>query len=159
MADIIMDKTGQISENKNNLGTLAVDGLIYGLVSGITMFLCLAVFTLLSGGASGSPLDIFGVDGVTSPWQGLLGHLSVSATYGVLFGAIIWPMRSFLASREILCWLAGLIYAVILLLVSQFVVFPAISSPVEAFPSWQWVFAHGVYGLVLGGLFTRKLSG
>jgi hypothetical protein len=23
-------------------------------------------------------------------------------------------------------------------------------------PTWQWALAHGVYGLVLGGLFARK---
>jgi len=154
-----MDKTGSISENSSNLSTLAVDGLIYGLVSGIAMVVCLAAFTLLSGDSSGSTLELFSVEGLATPWQGLFGHLSVSVVYGALFGAMIWLMKSYLASRKILSWLAGLIYAVILLLVAQFVVFPTTSSPVEAIPTWQWVFANGVYGLVLGGLFARKLSG
>lgn len=158
MVDIIMDKIDNISENKSNLGALAADGLIYGLVSGIAMYICLALFALFAGVKPGSPLDIFSVEGVASPWQGVLGHLAISATYGALFGVIIWPMKSFLASREILGWLVGVLYAALLLLVAQFVVFPTTSSPVEAFPTWQWAFAHGVFGLILGGLFARKLS-
>ena len=158
MADIIMDKTGNISEKNSNLGTLAADGLIYGLVGGIAMFISLALFALFVGVTPGSPLEIFSVEGVASPWQGLLGHLSISATYGALFGALIWPIKSYLVSRELFIWLAGLLFAVILLLVAQLAVFPTTSSPVEAFPTWQWAFAHGIYGLVLGGLFARKLS-
>jgi hypothetical protein len=153
-----MDKTGNFSENKSNLGNLAVDGLIYGLVSGIVMFLSLAAFALLSGGSSGSPLDRFSVEGLASPWQGLFGHLSVSAVYGALFGTLVWLMRSYIASRELLGWLAGLIYAVFLFLVAQIAILPSISSPVEALPVWQWAFGHVIYGLVLGGLFARKLS-
>ncbi len=154
-----MDKTGQVTVNKSSLGFFAVDGIIYGLVSGIAMFLCLASFTLLAGESLEALSVRFSVNSLTLPWQGLLGHLSASAIYGALFGALLWPVRIRIASRGIITWLAGLIYAVILLLVAQFVVFSAIASPVEAIPTWQWVFAHGVYGLVLGGLFARRLSG
>ena len=153
-----MDKTGNISKEKSNLGTLAADGLIYGLVGGIAMFISLALFALFTSITPGSPIEIFSVEGVASPWQGLLGHLSISATYGALFGALIWPIISYLVSREIFIWLAGLLFAAILLLVAQIVVFPTTSSPVETFPIWQWAFAHGIYGLILGGLFVRKLS-
>ena len=59
-----MDKAGNISENKSKLGTLAVDGLLYGLASGIAMFVCLAAFAFLSGGSSGPPLDRFSVEGL-----------------------------------------------------------------------------------------------
>jgi hypothetical protein len=68
-------------------------------------------------------------------------------------------VKSYIASKEVFGWLAGLIYAVILLFVAQLAILPSISSPVEAIPVWQWVIAHGVYGLVLGGMFARKLSG
>jgi hypothetical protein len=159
MADIIMDKIGNISEKKSNLGNLAVDGLIYGLVSGIAMFVSLAALVLFSGDSPGSSLELFSVEGFASSWQGLFGHLSVSVVYGALFGALVWPVKSYIASKEVFGWLAGLIYAVILLFVAQLAILPSISSPVEAIPVWQWVIAHGVYGLVLGGMFARKLSG
>lgn len=154
-----MDNTDNISENKSNLSNMAVDGLIYGLGSGLAMFACLAVFGLLSGDSPVSTMSRFGVEGLSSPWQGLFGHLSVSVIYGALFGILVWPVRTYLASREILGWLAGLIYAVLLLIAAQLVLFPNTSSSLEAIPLWQWVTAHVVYGLVLGGLFARKLSG
>ena len=54
-----MDKIGLISGNKNKISNLAVDGLIYGLVSGVAMILSLAVFALLSGETLGTYLDVF----------------------------------------------------------------------------------------------------
>lgn len=151
-----MDKTDILTENKSNFSTFVVDGVIYGLVSGTGMFLSLAALTLLSGEALGATMESFSVGSVTSPVLGLAGHLGVSAIYGALFGALIWPLKSHLAPREILGWLAGVLYAAILLLVAQFIIFPTIS--ISAVPTWQWATAHGVYGLILGGLFARKLS-
>jgi hypothetical protein len=94
MADIIMDKTGNISEKKSNLGNLAVDGLIYGLVSGIALLVCLAAFALLSGDSPGSSLELFSVEGLASPWQGLFGHLSVGrdclATFPYLWSMVLY---------------------------------------------------------------------
>ena len=151
-----MDKTDILTENKSNFSTFVVDGVIYGLVSGAGMFLSLAALTLLSGEALGATMESFTVGSVTSPVMGLAGHLGVSAIYGALFGALIWPLKSQLALREIFGWLAGILYAAILLLVAQFFIFPAIST--GAIPTWQWVTAHAVYGFMLGGLFARKLS-
>jgi predicted metal-binding membrane protein len=126
------------------------------LVSGTVMFISLAALTLLSGGALGATLERFSGGSVSSPVLGLAGHLGVSAIYGALFGALIWLLKSYLASREILSWLAGVLYAAVLLLVAQLLILPTIS--IGAIPTWQWVTAHGVYGLMLGGLFARKIS-
>jgi hypothetical protein len=151
-----MDKIDILTENKSSFSTFVVDGVIYGLVSGTVMFLSLAALTLLSGEALSATLERFSGGSVTSPVFGLAGHLGVSAIYGALFGALIWPLKSYLASREILSWLAGVLYAAVLLLVAQFIISPTIS--IRAIPTWQWVTAHAVYGLMLGGLFARKLS-
>ena len=153
-----MDKTDILTENNNSFSTHVVDGVTYGLMSGTMMFISLAALTLISGEALGATLERFSVGSLSSPLLGLASHLGVSAIYGALFGAFIWPLKSHLASREILGWLAGVLYAAVLLLVAQFIILPAISSPAGAIPPWQWVLAHGVYGLVLGGLFARKIS-
>jgi hypothetical protein len=84
-----MDKPGLISRNKNSISNLAVDGFIYGLMSGLAMYFSLAAFALLSGETPSTYLERFSVSGLTSPMRGLLSHLTVSAIYGILFGALI----------------------------------------------------------------------
>lgn len=153
-----MDKTDILTENNSSFSTYVVDGVTYGLVSGTMMLISLAALTLYSGEALGATLERFSVSSLSSPLLSLAGHLGVSAIYGGLFGAIIWPLKSHLVSRAILGWLTGVFYAAVLLLVAQFIILPTISSPTGAIPPWQWVLAHGVYGLILGGLFARKIS-
>ena len=155
MMDIIMDKTGQISENKTSLRSLAVDGLIYGLVSGVAMYLCLAAFALLSGVSPAGVLEHFSIGELTSPWQGLFSHLAVSGIYGSLFGVLIWPVLARISDRKIVSWLGGLFYAAFLLLLAQIAILPNTNSPLDLLSFWHWAIAHGVYGLVLGGLFSR----
>jgi hypothetical protein len=90
--------------------------------------------------------------------QGLLSHLAVSAIYGMLFGVLAWPVLRRFSSRKITGWLGGLVYAILLLLLAQIAILPGTNSPLEQIPFWQWALAHGVYGLILGGLFARKTS-
>jgi tetrahydromethanopterin S-methyltransferase subunit F len=153
-----MDKTDILAENRSSFSTYVVDGIAYGFVSGTLMFVSLAALTLFSGEAIGATLERISVGSLSSPLLSLAGHLGVSAIYGALFGALIWPLKSYLVSREILGWIAGVLYAAVLLLVAQFIILPTIFSPAGVIPPRQWVLAHGVYGLILGGLFARKIS-
>jgi hypothetical protein len=153
-----MDKTGQISRNKLGVSNLAVDGLIYGLISGIAMVLSLAAFALLSGETAAAYLEHFSTRGLTSPLQGLLSHLAVSAIYGVLFGALIWSVLLRFSSVKTLSIIAGLLYAAFLLFMAQTAILPGTGSPLAQLPFWQWALGHAVYGLVLGGLFARKTA-
>ena len=152
-----MDKVGQITKDKDSLSNLAVDGLIYGLVGGVAMFLGLAAFALTSGDSPGALLERFGTQGATAPLQGLLSHLAVSAIYGVLFGALIWPVLQRLSSSRWTGWLGGLVYGVVLLLLAQITILPGTHSPLSQLPFWEWASGHAIYGLVLGGLFARKV--
>jgi len=153
-----MDKTGLISGDKNRVSNLAVDGLIYGLVSGVAMVLSLAAFALFSGETPGAYLQYFSVGGLTSPAQGLLSHLSVSAIYGVLFGALIWPVVQRFLGTKTIAWLGGVGYGLILLLMAQIAILPGTNTPLGQLPLAQWVLGHVVYGLVLVGLFSRKIA-
>ena len=151
-----MDKTGQISRNKLGVSNLAVDGLIYGLISGVAMVFSLAVFALLSGETPAAYLEYFSAGGLTSPMQGLLSHLAVSAIYGVLFGALIWSVLVRFSSAKMAGLLGGLGYALLLLILAQIAILPGSDSPLLQLPFWQWAMSHVVYGLTLGVLFARK---
>ena len=151
-----MDKTDIIPDNKSDLSTLAVDGVIFGLVAGVAMFLFLMVLALLSGDAPGMILSRFSGAGITSPMLGLLGHLGVSAIYGVLFGVLIWPVLTRLTSRRISGWFGGLFYAGFLVLLAQIAILPGTNSPLSQILFWQWALGHGIYGLVLGSMFSRR---
>ena len=153
-----MDKIGLISINKKSVGNLAVDGLIYGLVSGMAMYLSLATFALISGEAPGTLLEHFSSGALTSPVQGLLSHLAVSAIYGMLFGALIWPVLLRLSPNKIINGLGGLVYAVLLLVLAQIAILPGTGSPLAQLPFWQWALAHGIYGSVLGTMFASKIK-
>lgn len=152
-----MDNVGKNSKNGSNVGNLAVDGLIYGLVSGMVMYLSMAILALLSGESPGALLERFGTDGLTSPLQGLLSHLAVSAIYGVLFGTLIWPVLRRFSSAKMLGWFGGLGYAMLLFVLAQIAILPGINSPLAQLPFWEWALGHAMYGLVLGGLFARNV--
>ena len=151
-----MDKTSLISKDRESGNNRAVDGLLYGLVGGIAMLVSLLAFALLSGDSPGALLTHFSAGNSTSPIQGLLSHLAVSAIYGLLFGALVWPVLLRLTSAKLSGWLGGFGYAILLLFLAQIAVLPGTNSPLAQLPLWQWALGHGIYGLVLGGLFAGK---
>jgi hypothetical protein len=151
-----MDKTDTLPENKSSISTLAVDGVIYGVAAGVAMFLSLMVLALLSGEAPGVMMSRFSSSWISSPMLGLLGHLGVSAIYGVFFGILIWPVLSRTPSRKIRAGLGGILYAGILVLLAQIAILPGMNLPLSQIPFWQWALGHVVYGLVLGNIFSRR---
>lgn len=153
-----MDKTDIISNNKEGIGNLAVDGLIYGLVGGVAMYLFMAAVSIISRDGLGNLLGRFSVGGLTTPLQGLLGHLAVSAIYGLLFGVLIWPVLRRISTRPISGWIGGLVYAGCLFLLAQLTILPMTDSPLGEIPAWHFALGHAVYGLVLGGMFSRKAT-
>lgn len=150
-----MSKADTITNN-NNISNLAVDGVIYGSIAGFAMYIFLAVLALLSGESPAALLERFSTSGVTSPLQGLISHLAVSAIYGTFFGAFLWPLLTRFATPNLSAWIGGLFYASFLFLLSQIAILPITSSPLGQIPDWQWAVGHAVYGLVLGVLFARK---
>ena len=153
-----MDKSDTLPENKIGISIRAVDGVVYGLLGGVAMFLSLMALALLSGEAPGVILARFIGGGITSPMVGLVGHLGVSAIYGVMFGVLIWPVLRRFSSRKISAWLGGILYGGFLVLLAQIAILPGTNSSLSQFPFWQWALGHGIYGLVLGGLFVRKAA-
>lgn len=151
-----MDEKGLITGNKNDIRALAVDGLIFGLLSSLGMVLVMASMAVLTGNPVKILLEHFGIGDLTSPIQGLLSHLAVSAIYGLLFGVLIWPVLWRFSSENWMGWLGGLVYAFLLLFLAQAAILPGLDFPLAQLPLWQWVLGHAIYGFVLGGLFSRK---
>lgn len=148
-----MDKTDTLTRNKSSL---AVDGVIYGVVAGAAMFLSLIALAALSGEAPGVILARFSSSGITSPMLGVMGHLGVSAIYGVLFGVVAWPLLSRFSTSKTSAVFGGILYAGFLILFAQIAILPGTNSSLSQFPFWQWVLGHCIYGLVLGSLFSRS---
>jgi len=151
-----MDKTGLITKGKDNIRNLAVDGLIFGVLSGLGMCLVMAVLALFSRNSVATLLERFSTGTMPSPLQGLLSHLAVSAIYGMLFGALIWPILQRFSSLKITGRLGGLGYGLLLLFLAQVAILPATASPLVQLPFWQWVLGHVSYGLILGTFFARQ---
>jgi hypothetical protein len=152
-----MDKIYKITQNRKT-SDLAIDGLVYGLVSGILMLVSLGVLFIISGENLSVLLARFSPDNLATPLQGLLSHMAISAIYGILFGVLCWPLLARYAPGKIIALLVGLAYGALLLLLSQTAILPNTGSALSQLPFWQWALGHEVYGLALSGLFLRKLS-
>ena len=151
-----MDKTGLITNSKGNIRNLAVDGLIFGVLSGLGMYLVMTVLVLFSRNSVTTLLERFSTGAMTSPLQGLLSHLAVSAIYGMLFGALIWPILQRFSQQKLMGWLGGLGYGLLLLFLAQVAILPATTSNLAQLPLWEWALGHISYGLILGALFARE---
>ena len=151
-----MDKTGLITNSKGNIRNLAVDGLIFGVLSGLGMYLVMTVLVLFSRNSVTTLLERFSTGAMTSPLQGLLSHLAVSAIYGMLFGALIWPILQRFSAQKLMGWLGGLGYGLLLLFLAQVAILPATASPLAQLPLREWVLGHVAYGLILGAFFARE---
>lgn len=129
-------------------GDTAVSGLFHGLLAGAAMAAVIVLFSLASGSGLGY-LGYFSSGPAVAPLQGLVGHLAVSAIYGMLYALLrrwIGPRRL----EPLPGWLAGLIYALLLWAFAIGVLLPAANSP---FLSLSWVVflsGHIAYGLALG---------
>lgn len=127
-------------------GNVAVDGLIAGAIAGVPM---LGYLLLTSGAAPADLLNHFAANSLTpSPFIGLVGHLAVSAIYGMIFSLAGRVLR--ISSRRILWVSAGLVYGFSLFAVAEWVTLPALQSPLLDLPTVHWGAAHIIYGIVLG---------
>jgi len=153
-----MDKVDLITKNKPTFSNWAVDGVFFGLIAGVIMFLGISALAMIAGIAPGKVLEYFSPNGPISPIQGFFSHLAVSAVYGILFGLLIWSNLQRFLSTTFAGWFGGLGYSILILVLAQVAILPEINSPLLELPFWVWAVGHGLYGLVLGGLFARKAA-
>jgi hypothetical protein len=113
-----------------------VDGFIYGLVGGVSMFLGLSDFALFSSNYPSVLLERFSTDDSTPPLQGLLNHLVVAAIYVVLFFTMIWLILRRFSPAKVTGWYGGSGYVLLLFVLAQNAIFPNPNLPLAEFPLW-----------------------
>jgi hypothetical protein len=135
-----------------NAGDAAVDGLLAGVVAGLVKGLFLVLAGVLAGGAWQEVLIRLDPQG-GSAVRGLLAHLAVAGIYGAIFGVIASRSR-----WELPGWLAGLVYSLLVLCFSWFVLLPVAAPALREMGALNWAMSHVIYGLLLGTLAVRSES-
>lgn len=152
-----MKNSTTLPNERLNSGDAAVKGLFNGFIAGLTMAIVLVVAGLTRGVPAASTLDLFTPVPGSGPLGGGLAHLAVSGIYGMLFG-LIWSGASRLVWWKSGIWpaiFAGAIYGLLLWLGAQYILLPTTGAALGSLPPAQFLIAHLVYGLILGGLIGR----
>jgi hypothetical protein len=145
-----MDKISLISLNKKSIGDLVVDGVIFGLASGLVMVTYLVLVGMIGGEGLGEILGRFSPMGDANPATGLLAHLAVSAIYGLLFGMLSTPFKERLTRLVV-----GIGYGLALFFLARFALLPVTGSALENISPLNFAIAHMLYGVTLG-IFVGK---
>lgn len=137
-------------EKKVGVGETAVDGLLAGLAAGVAMTLFLLGAGLLGGTAPAVLLGYFDPAGEGNWLNGLLGHLAVSAVYGVGFALLRGGVVRLWLAAPRYSWLLGVVYGLVLWGLARGVGLTAVDSPLHQIAPLVFALAHLVYGAVLG---------
>jgi len=138
------------------IGDTAVDGLVAGILAGMSMAFYLVLTGLLTGLAPAVMLGRFD-PGMSGGWlTGLLAHLAVSSIYGAIFALLLAAMVWIRPSLVRFSWLMGLVYGLVLSAMARGVLLPMAGSPMLQISTVHLLIAHAVYGLVLGFIVGRK---
>ena len=136
-------------EKPKDAGEAAIDGLLGGMFAGLLMGLTILLTGLLAGETPTSVMERFTTGQAATPLSGSFAHLAVSSVYGVVFSVLVYGLpRRWLSIVP--GWLAGLLYAALLLLLAVSVLLPGLQSPLNQLPLWVLAAGHAVYGVVLG---------
>ena len=133
-----------------SIGDSAVDGLFSGAVTGILMAVYLVIAGLFNGEDPGTVLGRFTPSGDGSPLMGVAAHLAVSAVYGAIFALILGQIGRVQPSLLRFSWLLGAVYGLSLWLAAEFIILPAVGSPLELIPPIHFALSHLIFGLALG---------
>ena len=142
-------KIEQTRTKAQSASDAVIDGLIAGLFAGVVMILVIVLTALPAGLSPAEVLASFSAGQGATPAAGGLMHLAVSGIYGAFFGLLVYilPQRLFV---RIPGWLAGLVYALGLLLLALGVLLPGLASALADLPALPLALGHVAYGLVLG---------
>ena len=155
-----MKNSSVLPKDQLQAGDAAVKGLFNGFIAGIGMAIGLMAGGLAGGVPVDSTLARFTPVSGSGPLAGVLAHLAVSGIYGMIFGLLWSTVLRWLRADSAL-WqgiVAGAAYGLLLWLVAQFILLPTTGAALGSMPAGQFLFAHLVYGLVLGWLFGRGKS-
>lgn len=138
------------TKQTQSTGDKAVDGLLAGLLAGLAMALTLAGVALASRESPGVMMGRFDVVSGNAAATGALLHLAVSGIYGAVFALIYYGVVGLRPRSQPFGWLMGLLYGLLLWALARGVFLPAAASPLLEIPTFGFILAHVIYGLVLG---------
>jgi hypothetical protein len=153
-----MTQSRGIKITKRVIGDAAADGVFAGLLAGLLMIAFLAVAGLVAGETVTQALARFDPGGGGSAAAGGIGHLGVSAMYGVMFALAVELSGRLTGAGRKRIVILGITFGVALWALAEFVLLPASGSPLGALPWPRFLLAHLLYGSLLGMLVLRLRS-
>ena len=152
-----MDTTKHITKTMS-VGEAAVEGLLGGIGAGIVMGLFLLGLEAVMGVSPVTVLTYFNAGNNASPLTGLFTHIALSGMYGVVFGVGLMLLARLLGPDKTRGgWpVIGLLYGALIFGIAESIILPGTASLLRDLPLWAFVTAHGLYGIVLAWLTTRK---
>jgi len=135
-----------------------VDGLLHGMTAGVVM---LALFIGMGNLLGKEPLEVLAMlgapDAASSPIQGALRHIAMSALYGIAWSPLIVLTVCHLQCPSATNWrLIGIGYGILLWMIALFVI--QYWTALSLLPWYALLIAHMVYGGTLGYLQARQKS-
>lgn len=139
------------------LGDAAVNGLCSGMIAGFVMFFYLVIFGQWQGIGVGTMFGRFDLADGKSIVIGLVVHLALTAVYGIIFGTLCQMLGQWVTLQINWAIALGALYGLGLFLVAQltFISTPDVAFSLVEIPAFQFLIAHGLYGLVLGWLINK----
>ncbi len=144
--------------------TNARSGALAGLVGGVVMAMWSMVVLAATGAGFWTPVNLIAhtiwrgapTDGSFSIGALLLGLL-VHMVMSVAFGVVLATLATRLAGTLPALLAAGMTFGLVLWLVNQYVIWPAIDeTAAQAFTPWVFAAGHLLFGLVAAVLLGRQ---
>lgn len=150
-------RTGRKSKSLP-FGELIVDGLLQGMAAGIVMLVAFLALGLVDGHTPSHILSALGLTNGATPTQGVLVHLAISATYGVLWSLlVVLPARLYLHPVIIPTWeIVGVFFGCLTWLIAE-VCLLALTG-LSLLPWYGLLIAHLLYGGTLGLIQARQAA-
>lgn len=150
-------KPRTLHKDKHNLiADCIVDGILHGMFAGAVM---LALFIGMGNLVGKSPLDLLSMlgapDAASSPMQGALRHIAMSAIYGIVWSLLIvlpvcrWRLVRVPNWRVIGIGFGILLWSIALIVIQYW-------TALSLLPWYALLIAHMVYGGTLGYLQVRQ---
>lgn len=146
-----------VHQRRNNpFADSVVDGLLHGMFAGSVMLALLVGMGNLLGKAPPALLSMLGApDAASSPMQGALRHIAMSAVYGIVWSLlIVLPVRRQRFAHSLNWRLVGVGYGVLLWSIALIVI--QYWTALSLLPWYALLIAHMVYGGTLGYLKVRQ---
>ena len=136
-------------ERRISLASAAMNGLFNGLLAGGFMALYVVLAGQVVGGSNWAFMGYLDITHSGMPGQATLTHLAISAAYGVIYGMARRLTR--LDQQNLLPgWLAGVTYGLLIWTMTITWILPKDHFVLGPLPAGYLLFAHLIYGLVLG---------